>query len=189
MAASSTAPLRTARLAAGARSHDSNLVADDANWDTSQGCQYSNGGLYAASGAICLFVPSGSQDLTSQGFLLRVTIAPAAETGDNPAAFIDLGENIFVGVSQMGQYAFCDSLDNCDLTLGASTIDWHADPYVTNTMAVKYDPQASQLILYLNGIQVDSVKATISPNTSIAVAAPAGAEALFTHATLYSASG
>jgi hypothetical protein len=172
--------------------YDANLASADSNWDTSQGCQFNNGGLYAASDEICGFVPSATQDLTSLGFLFKVTVGPAAAIPDALQPTIIFGNSVYISVTQMGEYSICEPSGcpvDAQVRVEGTTIDWHGDPFVSNSMAVKYDAQAGQMTLYVNDIQVASATLSLNAGSSIALAAPDGAEALFTHATLYSASG
>lgn len=171
--------------------YDASLATPDSNWDTTQGCQFSNGGLLVQSSAVCQFLPSTTQDLTSQGFLLRLTIAPSADIVNDLEPFVVLGNSDYIGVTSSGQYSLCDTA-SCSASgqvhVQGTTIDWHADVFVTNTMAVKYDAQAGQVTLYLNGVQVASGPLAVGSSAAIGLATSSTGEALFTHATLYSGS-
>jgi hypothetical protein len=173
--------------------YDASLTSSDSEWDTTQGCQFNSDGLYAPSDAVCNFLPSTNQDLVSQGFLLRVTVGPAADVPDALQPAIVLGSHVSIALSQMGDYEICDPVgcpsDELIKDIKGTTINWHGDPYVANTITVKYNAQVGQLTLYLNDIQIASAALTIQPGDKIALAAPDGAEALYTHASLYTAGG
>jgi hypothetical protein len=172
--------------------YNASLTTSDNQWDTSQGCQFASDGLEASADATCAFTPSTSGDLTSQGFQLAVTVAPAATVSAELAPFIQLGDQVYVGITQQGQYSIC-TVPTCssiaDPRVQGSTISWHGDAFVANTLTVRYLASAGQLTLFVNGQQAAQASVTLQSGTTLALSTPTGGEAVFTHATLFTASG
>lgn len=174
-------------------------VHNDGSWDTASGCNFTSAGLDVSGqreGTVCAFVPSTSSDLTSQGFLLDVQLAPAGAVSGNQSPIITIG-NVsggaasagFLSISfdQQGGYVICTP-ENLPLCMRGATVAWHGDGYVPNSIAVRYLPSQGQLTLYANGQAVTTIAASISGQQTLAIGADSNGEALFTHVTLYSAS-
>jgi hypothetical protein len=75
--------------------------------------------------------------------------------------------------------------------LPTSTVAWHGDSYVSNTLAVRYLPDAGgggSLTLFANGQQVATLALDLNQGDSFGIGADANGEAVFTRVTVYSAS-
>lgn len=168
------------------------LGGDDTNWTLDQGCVLQHEGLLAdgsSNGAICAFVPTGQQDLLSQGFQLSLVMAPGEDVSALEEGGIILGQadtGFFVDFTQEGNFAFYTRGNNVPL-LSGSTIAWHADPSLANTITLRYSATNAVLDTYVNGQQVFTHALTLDQGTELALAAPDGAQALFTSFALYSA--
>jgi hypothetical protein len=181
--------------------YNTSLASDDGQWSKPDGCQFANGGLDIQNGAVCEFQPSKALDLTSQGFLIKATVAPDADIGGNedltPRILLDDGSTTVDaglvnpgGAANLGDYEICiapTGSSTCATQVQGGTIYWHGDDFVANTLAVKYDSSANQVTLYINDQQVATANVTLGQST-IALGSPSNREALFTHATLYSSS-
>ncbi len=189
--------------------YDANLTAgDDGRWDQSQGCAFGSSGLNAdasssSNAALCAFKPSETQDLASGGFLLEMTLTPAANITSEAVPLIVLGSDtsgaVFVFADQQGNYTICQA--NCDTATrqgvleSGSTATWHGDPYVANTFAVQFVQQGLNnnptITLFINGEQVAQIDVSQAINVSAGAAIPFGVGSLsggaevYTHATLY----
>lgn len=169
-------------------------LTNDGKWDNTDSCYFSSSGLDVSSRseyAQCQYRPTANADLTSQGFWLQVTVAPAASVSGQEVAVISAG-GANVELTQQGSFMVCQS-SGLPCTLGArsssgETVAWHTDSYVSNTIAVRYTPGDSLLTVYVNGQQITSLPAG-DINGFIALGTAPGGEALYTHAALYSASG
>lgn len=178
-----------------AQVYDANL-SDDGKWDNTSPCAFTSQGLDVtggADGSACVFQPSANNDLTSQGFWLQATVAPAASIAGTVEPVILLDDNEAIFFEQQGAYAiFCadrSGSGNISICAEGTTTAWHTNGFVANTITVSYDAGASLLTLFANGQQVTSVTLTIGSKASLALGAGGGSEALFTHATIYTASG
>ena len=69
-----------------------------------------------------------------------------------------------------------------------STIFWHGDAFVANTLTVRYHGATGELTLFVNGQQAAQASVAVPSGATLSLSTPTGDEALFTHATLYSAS-
>lgn len=173
--------------------YDANLT-DDGNWLTPVGCSFTATGLDAqapstpaASG--CTFSSSQNGDLTSQGVLVRVALAPAASVRGNqvPAITLDFqGAPVTFSINQEGQFDLC--LPDGSLTCHSDeTVAWHEDGFVANTIALRY---VNGIVTgYANDQQIIERSVNVSGRATISLAATRGNEALFTHATIYSGNG
>ena len=183
------------------RVYDANLTTgNDGRWDQSNGCSSQPDGLEAggptsdSTGGVCIFEPSATTDLTSQGFLLNVTLAAPNNVPGDQQPVINVGATTYVTVNQQGTYDICAS--QCDTTTPGSiyatgsTSAWHEDGFVGNTIGVELSADGSTLTLFVNGVEVTSVSISVTSSspTVIAIGALQGAQAIFTHATLYSGS-
>lgn len=171
-------------------------LRDNGQWDNTDSCYFSSSGLDVSSSsdyAQCQYKPSVNNDLTSQGFSLQVTIAPAATvTGEQVAVISAAGAT--VEMTQQGSFFVCEGSElPCTLGSGnasGATDAWHTDAYVANTIAIRYNPGAgdSRIVFFANGQQFASVPAG-QTSGAISLGTAPGGEALYTHAALYSASG
>lgn len=168
-------------------------IAADA-WRLNVGCSLTDQGMDAVGSshdAICLYTRSTTGDLTSRGFFIEVRVAPAGTVQGNQEPLIQIG-NTAMGVSgvftQSGQYALCTGVSS-DSCIQGNTIAWHSDSFIANSMGLRYvaDGNGGRVTLFANGQEVASVAATIAPGSPISLGAAADSEAVFTHATLYSA--
>lgn len=172
--------------------YSQSLGGDAANWTLDQGCILQDAGLLAdgsSSGAICDFVPSGQQDLLSPGFQLSAVMAPGEDVPVLEEGGIVLGQSdsgYFIDFTQEGNFAFYTRGNGAPLISG-STIAWHTDSSLANTITLRYSATSGTLDGYVNGQQVFSHALTLDQGTELALAAPDGAQALFTSFALYSA--
>ncbi|MBF6590181.1 MAG: hypothetical protein IVW57_06565 [Ktedonobacterales bacterium] len=173
------------------RVYDADLRTADNAWDVTAGCAFSHGGLLAGDGASCVFTPSMAQDLVSGGFLLDLTLAPIVDVPGTLRPRIQVGGGVIITLNTDGQYSLCSTV-SCATTealrIQGTTINWHGDDFVANTVSVGYDASTTRLTLSINGQAVASANTPLDPRSSLAVGALDGAQALYTHATLYSAS-
>ncbi len=185
------------------QAYNADLTGSDTGaWDETQGCSMTGIGLDATttenSDAQCAFMPSIRQNVTAQGFYFVTQLAPAAKVSAFARAIISVGDISGTGgtgsatihfiVGQDGSYTLCDG----DCLPSTSAIyqhgglaAWHGDALIANTVAVKVTPDHSALSVYVNDQEVATVAPQFGPQPAIALGAPAGDEALFTHATLY----
>lgn len=170
-------------------------IRDDGTWGSGSGCSFTAAGLDVQGSdraAVCAFTPSQHVDLTSQGFALEVRLAPASQVQGNQRALFAVGgdaDGAFVTVDQNGMYTMCrySSEQTC---LPNSMVAWHGNSYVSNTLAVRYLPDTGgggSLALFANGEYVDTLAVDLNPGAEFGIGAEAGSEALYTHATVYTA--
>lgn len=169
-------------------------LSNNGQWENTDSCYFSSSGLDVSSTldyAQCRYKPSVNSDLTSQGFSLQVTLAPAATVTSEQVAVISAA-GASVEISQQGSFTVCDTselpcpLDTRTTSTGA-TVAWHTDSYVANTIAIQFSPGDSRIAFLANGQQFASVPAG-ETSGAISLGTAPGGEALYTHATLYSAS-
>jgi hypothetical protein len=173
--------------------YDSDSQQFSETWDTSKGCNVLSDGLHAGSGGHCLFKPSQQLNLTSEGFLIDVTVAPPGRVESEQRPIILIADRIFVGVNQTGSYIVC--IQSCNTEISDTVVigqadDWHAAANVENTIAVRVAPSDGTLQLFTNGQYVTTVSFGSDAlfTASIVLGADDGSEAIFTHAAVYSAS-
>jgi hypothetical protein len=68
---------------------------------------------------------------------------------------------------------------------------WHGDSYVANSIALRFLPDTGgggQLAYFANGQLVTTIGLDLGSSAALGIGAASDAEALFTHATVYSAS-
>ena len=185
------------------RVYNADLTSSDTGaWDETEGCSITAKGLDAsptsADDAICGFTPSLKQDVTANGFYFVTTLAPAADVqsfarsiiliGDFSASSGQAGNSVNFIVGQDGSYVLCDSgcsQLNSRIYESGGLAAWHGDPEVANTVAVKVSPDHSALTIYVNDQEVATVAPQLGSQPAIALGAPIGDEAIFTHAALY----
>ena len=182
------------------QAYNADLTGSDTGaWDETQGCSMTGVGLdatpTASNDAQCAFMPSIRQNVTAQGFYFVTQLAPAAKVSAFARSIISVGDisgsggaTVHFIVGQDGSYTLCDG--ECLPSVSAiyehgGLAAWHGDALVANTVAVKVAPDHSTLTVYVNDQEVATVAAQFGPQPAIALGAPAGDEALFTHATLY----
>lgn len=179
-------------------------VPNDSNaWRTAEGCSLVANGLDASSNTRdgCQFVPSENADLLSQGFYLSVKLAPDASVTNAQEPVVALGNDAIVAFDQSGAYLICtgtcDPLGG-DTRVSAYSSAWHTDGYTPNTFTLVYQPGADNghnaLVLFINGQQTRTVDLSLSSGAALVLAATEPSqgqrgEAIYTHVTLYSASG
>jgi hypothetical protein len=168
-------------------------IAADA-WRFNMGCSLTDQGMDvigSSHDAICLYTRSTTGDLTSHGFFIEVRVAPAGTVQGNQEPLIAIGDtsaSVSSVFNQSGQYALCTGVSS-DSCIRGNTIAWHSDSYIANSMGLRYvaDGDGGRVTLFANGQEVASIAATIAPGSPISLGAAADSEAVFTHATLYSA--
>ena len=171
--------------------YNQQLTDDAGNWVVDQGCVFQDGALFAdgeSRGAVCEFVPSTKIDLLSQGFQLSVTMAPGEAVAAEEVGAIILGESTgryVVAFSQEGDYAL--TYGRATTLVNGSTIAWHADPSLPNTITLRYSSANNQLDVYANGQHVFAQSVTLGSGAPVSLAAPEGAQAIFTSFSLYGA--
>ena len=175
------------------KAYDGTIRADGV-WDTADGCNVISSGLDIQadknSGNLsCDFKPSERLDV-SQGFFIQAQVAPAARVAGNQLPMITVGQNEEISVSfdQEGAYRVCvETGTACHI---GSTVAWHSDVYVANTIGLLFIPDDATsargtLTLFVNGQAIGHVSAMVASYLPLALGAKAGGEALFTHVTLY----
>ena len=173
------------------------LVSDPGSWDT-HSCAFEQGGLHAReqSGApsLCAFLPSASQDLTSQGFFLDVVVGPAAAVPTEQEPCIVLGNtsdtpDLSLTFDQQGNYVldtapqgtYCSLSSSGGLPVTRAAFAWHTDAEVANRISLLYLPNATEdLIVYVNGQEVTQTTWSAARFETIYLGAAAGGEAIFT---------
>lgn len=170
------------------------LLTDDGQWDNTGACSFTPAGLdvsSSAGAADCQYSPSVGNDLTSQGFILEATLAPAASVQGPESAEI-LAGGTSVELTQQGSFSVCAAPQlPCGTGTPSSTgatDAWHTDAYVSNTIQIRYSAGDARVTVSVNGQQIAAlpVSQTSGP---IALGSGVSGEALYTHAALYSASG
>lgn len=175
---------------------------NDGAWDETTGCTHTERGLDAVSqssiAAHCVFIPSAQQSVTAKGFYFKTELAPAAKIPGYAVYVIsvgDIGPNgsssgnvVHFAVGQDGSYVLCSS--PCSASSGSlyqqgGLADWHGDPLLTNTLAIKESPDHATLSIFVNDQQIKSISLQVVPQPVIAVGSASANEAIFTHATLY----
>ncbi len=174
---------------------------DSAAWSTIEGCSLAQNGLDVKSSNHqgCQFLPSENADLLSQGFYLRVTLAPDASVTDTQVPLVELGNDVFVAFDQAGAYVICTGTCDTfggDTRVSGSTSAWHTDGYTPNTFTLVYQPGADKgqdaLVLFVNGQQQRMVDLSVASGADLVLKATEPAqgepgEAIYTHVTLYTA--
>ena len=171
--------------------------SDSAGWDAAAGCTFSHSGLdvVGADGSNgCGYVPSQQHDLLSQGFELSVALAPdgAVKLAQDPQiALTGGGSALYIVLNQAGEYIMCE--DQCQPGGGVYVVglsdSWHTDGYTPNSITLRYLPADDSLTLYTDSQEVRSLHVSLPVQPALALGADSGGEAMYTHATLYSASG
>jgi len=192
------------------KTYDSNLQ-NTSDWTGDTGCNSSTDGLDVLANSVadvCTFAPSSTSDLVSQGFQLNLALAPESQLQNMLSPLVQVsdsnGDGFSVVLADTGDFAIClDTSSDCSSCLGLnsctdtlvsdSTVAWHTDSFVANSLAVRYQlNQAGSptLTVFVNGQEVTSnpMSSILSSGYSIAIGAGTGGEALYTGATLYTAS-
>ncbi|HEY7834001.1 MAG TPA: hypothetical protein VIG30_10560 [Ktedonobacterales bacterium] len=173
------------------------LVNDWTNWTLDHGCVLQYGGLLADAAsdasstdpAICKFVPSTQQDLLAQGFQATVVMAPSGDVPAQEQGGIVLGggsATYVFDISQQGMFEFKASVGPSGAAVG-STIAWHADPSLANTITIDYSAANNLLQVYVNGQSILTQTVTLEQGDELGLFAPNGYQALFTSFTLSNA--
>lgn len=194
----------TAIPASWSQSYHADLTTtNDGAWDETHGCKLTALGLDAnapgSSDALCGFQPSVSSSVTGAGFYFVTKVAPAAQVPSFARAMLSVGDLtsdnppaasiLFFVIGQDGSYTLCDgacSARGSAIYQSGGLAAWHGDAQVPNTIAVKVAPFHDVVTFYVNGQEVATVHPQLGPQPAIALGAPAGSEAIFTSATLYS---
>jgi hypothetical protein len=195
------------------KAYDSNLE-NTSDWTGDGGCYKGPNGLDVTADSgdydVCTFSPSTSSDLVSQGFQLDLTLSPESQLQKPLSPLVQVGDPTGDGFSVVfddaGDYAICQdtnsdcsaclpgNVESCGDTLASdSTVAWHTDSYVANTLVIRYQVNADEsgtISVFANGQEIASsnTPASLSSGFSIAIGSGNGGEALYTAATLYTAS-
>jgi hypothetical protein len=182
--------------------YDSNLQ-NTSDWTGDGGCNSTSSGLdvngISGSADVCTYAANSNNVLTGNGFQLNLSLAPESKLQSPLAPVVQVtdsaGDGFYVAFDDTGNYILCPDANADCSTLGTagirdSTVAWHTDGYVANTLAIRYIPNqntGSVLTLFVNGQEVTShlVSADLSSGFSIAIGANGDSEALYTSATLY----
>jgi hypothetical protein len=184
-------------------------------WSGDAGCYTGLNGLDVTTGStfdVCSFDPSTTRDLVSHGFQINLSLAPESMLQSPLTPLIQIGDSSGNGLSVIfndtGDFAICEdtSLD-CSACLASSlgcatdalasdsTVAWHTDQYVANNVVMRYMVNAdgsATLTIFVNGQEVISPTigqgAALATGQSISIGAGNGGEALYTGATIYTAS-
>jgi hypothetical protein len=183
------APQRAATAPQGFAKVVDGPITTDQNWSLPTGCSLVADGLHVegnAGGAACVFQPSDASDLTSQGFWLEVTVAPANIVPGRVNPVVVVGTDIEIGFDDQGAYEICfTGSTGCAQGTASS---WHSDSFVRNKIAVRYLRDAQTITVFANGREVVSQSVLIQQQDGIALGAATNASAIFTHIALYTAS-
>jgi hypothetical protein len=184
--------------------YNQRLADDVGHWDLTSTCGIGSEGLHAEDG-ICNFLPSTSGDLTGQGFLVTVGVAPGLDVASEEDACITLSTSSVTDalvITQQGAYTLVKQLSNtCNapnpLSLGVNvsgdiippgnTVAWHSDAYEPNQISIQYSSADQAITVYVNDQRMLQAPVAVSGELTISLGAPAGAEALYTTMALYSA--
>jgi hypothetical protein len=196
------------------KAYDSSLQ-NTTDWTGDGGCYNGPNGLdvSAVTGNngfdMCTYAPSTTADLVSQGFQLNLTLSPESQLQSPLTPMVQVGDGngngLTVAFDDTGEYAICeDSNSDCSTCLPSnlgstcngsvlasdSTVAWHTDSYVANTLAFRYQVNSDggdTISVFANGQEVASSATSVSLGSgfSIAIGSGDGGEALYTGATLY----
>jgi hypothetical protein len=199
------------------KAYNSNLQ-NTSDWTGDGGCYNGPNGLdvSAITGSngfdVCTYSPSTTSDLVSQGFQLNLTLSPESQLQNPLTPLVQIGDNSGDGLTVVfddtGDYAICeDASSDCSTCLPAnlgagcngsvlasdSTVAWHTDSYVPNTLAIRYQVNSDgsdTISVFANGQQAVSSATTVSLSSGFSIAIGSGdeGEALYTGAALYTAS-
>jgi hypothetical protein len=169
---------------------DNDLSAASSDWKVSGDCGFDRGGLFANNGdSLCVYTPSSDVDYISQGFRLDATLAPAGAVEKSQVAVLVAGTAYFA-IAQDGSFALADGTRTSDDAVRDTAFNWHANGLTPDTIRLEWDGPGTPLVAYTNGFKVAEVEYSISPSSShtLKIGADSGAQALYTHVTLASAS-
>jgi hypothetical protein len=201
------------------KAYDSNLQ-NTSDWSGDSGCSNGPTGLDVTAPTsdtggfdLCTYTPSTTSDLVSQGFQLNLSLSPESQLEKPLTPLVQIndsnGDGLTAILDDTGDYAICqDTSSDCSGCLPGnlaactdggtlasdSTVAWHTDSYVPNTLAIRYQVNADgsdTISLFANGQEVASIATSSSLSSggfSIAIGSGNGGEALYTGATLYTAS-
>jgi hypothetical protein len=177
---------------------------DGSAWKTPSGCSLVAQGLDVSSSTSegCQFVPSENADLLSHGFYLNITLAPDATVKNAQTPLVVLGNYVYVAFDQSGQYLICTDTCSSYASAGVNISDfasaWHTNGTTPNTFTLVYQPGGDHgqnaLVLFINGQQTRMVDLSVPSGSDLVLAAieptkGEPGEAIYTHVTLYSATG
>jgi hypothetical protein len=175
------------------RVYDRELTAASSEWDLPGGCQITAQGIdVVAQGeqVLCTYKPSAETDYLGSGFQLDLTVAPAGAVAGTEQAFVVLGNQVLLLVDQSGSFEMCEGscTSRSQSTASGSTITWHSGGFTPNIITLKSQGTGQPLEFYANGQLITSVPFSYeSSQPTIQIGTDRGAEALFTHMTLTSA--
>lgn len=168
-------------------------LSDDGTWTDTAPCTFTSQGLDVTGGTLgtaCTFRPSTSGDVTSQGFWIQATVAPAASLQNNEVPVILVGKDEPVLIDSQGAYIIYCNNDNTNANTPCATgttTAWHTNEFVANTITVSYDAGAATLTVFVNDQVVTSAPFTQGSQPTLALGAGGDGEAIFTHVSIYSA--
>jgi len=163
--------------------------SDNDAWNSGNGCTFTSQGLDVTGGgdgAACLFRPSALSDLTSQGFWLQATIAPAADVQSTEVAVVLIGDSEPIFFDMLGAYVVDCQVGSALCETGTTTA-WHTNGLIANTITISYDAGSATLTIYANGQLVTTAPMTQGAQPTLALGAGGDGDAVFTHASIYSA--
>jgi hypothetical protein len=202
------------------KAYDSNLQ-NTLDWTGDGGCYNGRNGLDVSaptsnnSSDVCTYVPSTTSDLVGQGFQLNLTLSPESQLQNPLTPLVQIGDSSGDGLTAVfddtGDYVICEGASassdcsaclptnlgvacNDSVLVSDSTVAWHTDSYVANTLAIRYQVNSDgsgTISVFANGQEVASSATSVSLRNggfSIAIGSGDGGEALYTGATLYTAS-
>jgi hypothetical protein len=117
-------------------------------------------------------------------------VAPAGAVAGDEQAFVVLGNQVLLLVDQSGSFEMCEGScsSRSQSTASGSTITWHSGGFTQNIITLKSLGTGQPLEFYANGQLITSVPFSYeSSQPTIQIGTDRGAEALFTHMTLTSA--
>ena len=166
-----------------------NGLSNDGSWGDAAGCSFTSQGLDVdggSGGAVCVFQPSANSDLTSQGFWLQVTVAPAAMIQGSEVPLILIGQNEAILFDEQGAYVVYCANTSSPCAQGTATA-WHTSQFVANAITISYDAGSTTLAIFANGQEVTSIPLAQGGQPALALGAGGDGEAIFTHVIFYSA--
>jgi hypothetical protein len=173
------------------------LTSDSGDWELGNGCAFEQGGLHAhlaSDATLCAFMPSTSYDLTSQGFYVATTVGPAAALAglEEPCMQIATTADVYtLAFNQQGSFGFRRNPSRTCALSGAltplDTSSWHANGITPNRIAVRYEPDAQTLVVYVNDQQIVAMDAALSGPVQVSLGSSGGGEAVYTSFALYGA--
>lgn len=200
------------------KAYDSNLQ-NTLDWTGDGGCYNGPSGLDVSAPTssnsfdVCTYSPSTTSDLISQGFQLNLALSPESQLQNPLTPLVQIGnsngDGLAVVLDDTGDYVICEDASsdcsaclptnlgvacNSSVLVSDSTVTWHTDSYVANTLAIRYQVNSDgsdTISVFANGQEMASSATSVNLSNggfNIAIGSGDGGEALYTGATLYTAS-